>query len=106
MNINFPNSTSPGSQVDAPRVRKPKDDQSTQEVGNAGIQPGAGNSEVSLSETTVLALKAQLANLPGVRQDRVRALQQAIHDGTYQVNSKQLARAIQADLFGPADSGS
>jgi flagellar biosynthesis anti-sigma factor FlgM len=106
VNINFPNSTSPVSKVDAQRVRKPEDDKSTQEVGNTGTQLVASNSEVSLSETTVQALTAQLANLPGVRQDRVQALRQAIHNGTYQVSSRQLADAIQADLFGPTNSGS
>lgn len=106
MNINFPNSTSPGSQVDTQRVQKPRGDQSTQYAKNRGIQPGASNSEVSLSDTTVQALKAQLGNLPSVRQNRVQALQQAVSSGTYQVNSRQLADAIQADLFGTANTGS
>ena len=106
MNINFPKSTSPGSQVDTPPVRTPRGVKSAEGAGSAGNQPVAGNSEVSLSETNVTALKAQLANLPSIRQDRVQALRQAIHSGTYQVSGKQLANAIHADLFGPTNSGS
>ncbi len=106
MNINFPQSTSPGSQVDTPSVRIARGVKSKQEAGSAGNQPVADHSEVALSETTVTALKAQLASLPSIRQERVQALQQAIHNGTYEVSGKQLANAIHADLFGPANSGS
>lgn len=106
MNINFPNSNSPGSRADTQTVRRPRNDRSAQGVGNSASQPAAGHSEVSLSDTNVTALKAQLANLPSVRQNRIEALQQAIHNGTYQVNSRQLADAIQADLFGPSNTGS
>lgn len=106
MNINFPNSTAPGSRADAQGVRRSRNDRPAQGIGNTESQPAAGNSEVSLSETNVQALKAQLTSLPSVRQDRVEALQQAIHNGSYQVDSRQLADAIQADLFGPSNAGS
>lgn len=106
MNINFPNSTSSGSRVEERPARTIRSDKSAQGVGNSESQPAVGNSEVSLSDTSVTALKAQLGNLPGVRQDRVSALRQAIHNGSYQINSRQLADAIQSDLFGPSNSGS
>jgi len=105
VNINFPNSTAPGSRSDAQAVRRSRNDRSAQGMGSSAIQ-AAANSEVSLSDTNVAALKAQLANLPGVRQDRVEALQQAIQNGSYQVDSRQLADAIQSDLFGPSNGGS
>ncbi|MEJ2010512.1 MAG: flagellar biosynthesis anti-sigma factor FlgM [Acidobacteriota bacterium] len=106
MNINFPNSTSPGSRADSQGVRRSGNGRPAQVAGNTAGQPAKGNSEVSLSDRNVTALAAQLANLPSVRQDRVEALQQAIHNGSYQVNSRQLADAIQADVFGPSDAGS
>lgn len=106
MNINFPNSTAPGSRSDAQAVRRSRNDRSAQGVGSSASQSVSSNSEVSLSDTNVAALKAQLANLPSVRQNRVAALQQAIHNGSYQINSRQLADAIQSDLFGPGNAGS
>lgn len=106
MNINFPKSTLPRSPVDMQPVRTSRGDKSTLGTGSAGNQPVADNLEVSLSETTVTALKAHLASLPSTRQERVQALQQAIHNGTCEVGGKQLANAIHADLFGPANSGS
>lgn len=106
MTIHFPNSTSPGSQVDTQLVRTSRNDGSPQGVGNTGSQPLNGNSEVSLSDTNVSALRTQLANLPSIRQERVLALQQAVHSGNYPVDGRQLADAIQADLFGPNNSGS
>lgn len=106
MNINFPNSTSAGSRADSQAVRTLRRSKAAGTVGKSQSQAVAGNSEVSLSDTSVTALKAQLADLPSVRQDRVAALQQVVHNGTYQVNSRQLADAIQSDLFGPSNSGS
>lgn len=106
MNIHLPKSTSPGSQVDAQPVRASRGDKTAQGAGSSGTELAGGNSAVSLSDTTVTALKAQIANLPSVRHERVQALQQAIHTGTYRVSSKQLANAIQSDLFGGGNSGS
>lgn len=106
MNINFPKSTSPAQQADVQSVRTSKGSKTVQGAGSSGSEPVGGNSEVSLSETSVTGLKAQIANVPSVRQEKVQALQQAIHNGTYQVSGKQLANAIHSDLFGGGNSGS
>ena len=106
MNINFPKSTSPASQSDVQSVRTPRGDKAAQGTGNSGSAQVGENSVVSLGDTTVTGLKALISNQPGVRQDRVQSLQQAIHNGTYQVSGKQLANAIHADLFGGGKSGS
>lgn len=103
MNVSFPNSISSGSQVGDSQPVRPSSNKSAQSTGSSGAQQGV---EISLSETGVETLKAQLANLPDVRQERVQALQQAVNNGTYQVSNKQIANAIHADLFGASsDSG-
>lgn len=106
MNINFPNSTASGARVDSQIVGTPGRSKGAEAAGSGASEAAAGHSEVSLSDTNVAALKAQLGNLPSVRQDRVAALKQAVHNGTYQIDSRQLADAIQSDLFGPGNSGS
>jgi flagellar biosynthesis anti-sigma factor FlgM len=46
-------------------------------------------------------LKAQLADLPEVRLERVQELQKAVSNGTYEVDSGKIADAMMADLAGP-----
>lgn len=106
MNINFPKSTSPGAQVDSQPVQATRSGKSAQVAATSGNQQVGSDSQVSLSDTNVRFLKAQLANLPSVRQDRVQSLQQAIHNGTFKVSSKELADAIHSDLFGSEGAGS
>ena len=45
-------------------------------------------------------LKANLAQVPEVRQERVAALSQAVSSGAYQVSDQQLSDAIGSDLLG------
>ena len=45
-------------------------------------------------------LKANLAQVPEVRQERVDALRQAMSNGSYQVSDQQLSDAIGSDLLG------
>jgi negative regulator of flagellin synthesis FlgM len=56
--------------------------------------------QLSLDNTTMQRLKATLAQVPEVRQERVQALSQAISSGSYQVSDQQLGDAIGADLLG------
>lgn len=106
MNINFPGPTSSSSNVgDQKSVQNVKNN-STQAAGNTGGLQATPSAEVSLSSTGIQALKAQLTNLPSIRQGRVQALQTAVENGTYKPSSQQIAEAIHSDLFGaPSNSG-
>jgi flagellar biosynthesis anti-sigma factor FlgM len=61
--------------------------------------------QLSVSQSRVQDLKAQLTGLPDVRQDRVSALREAIGNGSFNPSDQQLADAILGDLFGPATTG-
>ena len=49
----------------------------------------------------VQQLKAQLAHLPDVRQEKVEALKKAVQSGTYEVDAGKIADAMLSDLAGP-----
>jgi flagellar biosynthesis anti-sigma factor FlgM len=107
MNISFPDSTTPSTQADNTQAVRTSKSTSGQFQGNtAGIQD-TSSTEVSLSDISVQALAAQLANVPSVRQQQVQALQKAVENGTYNPSSQQIAAAIHEDLFGaPSNTGS
>lgn len=107
MNISFPNSTSPSTKADNAQNTQPTKAKSGQVQGNTGGFDETSSAEVSLSDTSVQALAAQLANVPSVRQERVQFLQKAVENGTYNPGSQQIAAAIHEDLFGaPSNAGS
>lgn len=102
MNISFPNSTPPSAKVDGQQTAPIKN----QGAGGAQAVESASSSEFSQSGMSVQGLKAQLATLPSIRQDRVQALQKAVENGTYKASSQQIAEAIHSDLFGaPSNTG-
>ncbi|MGO8818156.1 MAG: flagellar biosynthesis anti-sigma factor FlgM [Terriglobia bacterium] len=82
----------------------------TQKVATSGGTPSqisptpAGSrqdlAQLSLDNTTMQRLKATLAQVPEIRQERVQALSQAISGGSYQISDQQLSDAIGADLLG------
>ena len=90
----------------------PEDQGITSKVDGANTPKVKGQSE-SLDffpdETTSLSgnlqevqeLKAQLANLPEVRLEKVQDLQKAIANGTYKVDAGKIADAMITDLAGP-----
>ena len=51
---------------------------------------------LSTGSDAVQQLKAQLSNVPDVRQRRVDSLRQAIGDGTFQVSPASIAEAMLA----------
>lgn len=95
MNIGFPNATSSTSPAIETQKRGSGGAQSTSNTGVAQTTP-----EVSLSQTGVQGLKARLASVPGIRQERVQALQKAVESGSYKPSNQEIASAIHADLFG------
>ena len=62
--------------------------------------PARQADSVSLSDSARALSSAQktVASAPDVREDRVQALKAAIADGTYTVDSRQLARAMAKKL--------
>lgn len=105
MSIRFPDSTSSSPNVEKNQklVRSIKSN-STEVAGNSSVAQETPSAEVSLSNTGIQALKAQLTNLPDIRQERVQGLQMAIGNETYNPSSQQIAEAIHADLFGGSSS--
>jgi len=83
-----------------------------QKVGTRGPSPSQHEEErvnlspdevqFSVDGEKVQQLKADLAGLPDLRQDRVAGLKQAIEDGSYNVSGQQIAQAMSSDLLGKA----
>ena len=82
----------------------------TQRVGTAASAPAQKQGEtvaltpdsahLSVDGGKVQQLKADLAAVPDVRQDRVAALQKAIASGSYKVSGQQIVQAMSSDLLG------
>ena len=53
--------------------------------------------ELSREARRIAELRQAAANLPDVRESRVRELREALSRGTYRVESRELARAILKD---------
>ncbi len=77
-------------------------------VGNSGTsnssKAGSASSSsdevrLSVNQSAIQALQAQLQNQPDIRSQRVAALQQAIRDGSYQVSNEQIADAMFTELL-------
>ncbi len=66
--------------------------------GTVALTPDSG--QLSVDGEKVQQLKADLAAVPDVRQDRVAALQKAITSGSYNVSGQQIAQAMSSDLLG------
>jgi negative regulator of flagellin synthesis FlgM len=66
-------------------------------------QPDSVN--LSQEARSLSAAHKAVASAPEVREDRVAAIRAAIADGTYSVDSRQLARAMAQRLGGTSFSG-
>ena len=78
-------------------------------VGNANAPKAQGQSDALVTEDAadistdpkkVQDLKAHLAGLPDVRQEKVEQLRNAIQSGTYEVSPGKIADAMIRDLGG------
>jgi negative regulator of flagellin synthesis FlgM len=72
---------------------------SSQQSSAAAISSNQDRTQLSGDSTTVQQLKASLAQVPEVRQQRVAALRQAVGNGSYQVSDEQLSDAIGSNLL-------
>jgi negative regulator of flagellin synthesis FlgM len=78
-------------------------------VGSANAPKAQGQSAAMLTKDAtafstdqqkVSDLKAQLANLPDIRQEKVKQLRNAVQTGTYEVSAGKIAEAMLTDLGG------
>lgn len=72
---------------------------SSQQSSLAQVSSGQDQALLSIDSGTVQQLKANLTQLPDVRQERVNALRQAVGSGSYQVSDQQLSDAIGSELL-------
>ncbi len=73
---------------------------STQQSRPAPVNSDQDQAQLSVNNDTIQQLKANLSQVPEVRQERVDALRQAMSNGSYQVSNQQLSDAIGSDLLG------
>jgi flagellar biosynthesis anti-sigma factor FlgM len=72
----------------------------TQQNRPAPVGSGGDQAQLSVNNNTIQQLKANLSQVPEVRQERVAALSQAVSSGSYRVSDQQLSDAIGSDLLG------
>jgi flagellar biosynthesis anti-sigma factor FlgM len=73
---------------------------SSQQSRPAPVNSARDQAQLSVNNDTMQQWKANLSQLPEVRQERVDALRQAMSTGSYQVSDQQLSDAIGSDLLG------
>ena len=71
-----------------------------QQSRSAPVNSNQDQAQLSVDNGTIQRLKANLSQVPEIRQDRVDALRQAVSSGTYQISDQQLSDAIGSDLLG------
>lgn len=72
----------------------------TQQNRPAPVASGQDQAQLSVDNQTIQRLKADLSQVPEIRQERVDALRQAVSNGSYHVSDQQLGDAIASDLLG------
>jgi flagellar biosynthesis anti-sigma factor FlgM len=95
-----PTIQSPGNiQADSVKNSRKSSAQNPGTSGASTTSPTTGEDTVSISSThsDVQTLKANFANVPEVRIDRVNALQQKVETGQYSPSPEKIAAAIIAD---------
>jgi len=85
-------------QIEPQRVGTTSSSPSQNQGGSVALSPDLA--QFSVDGEKVQELKAGLAAVPEVRQDRVAALQTAIASGNYSVSGQQIAQAMSSDLLG------
>ena len=70
-----------------------RNNRTTQTTPGANTQTSTGTDKVSLSDT-LSQLEQSLADVPVVDSDKVAAVKKAIEDGSYQLDSQELARKM------------
>jgi negative regulator of flagellin synthesis FlgM len=80
-----------------PKVASPGS--SAQQNRSAPVDSSQDQAQLSVDNNTIQQLKANLSQVPEVRQERVDALRQAVSNGSYQVSDQQLSDAMGSDLL-------
>lgn len=91
-NINGLNGQGAPRTGDGGKVSVARGNDTQAQKGAAGT-PSPVSDSVSLTDTAarLRSLEASLAELPEVDSERVAAIQQAIEDGSYQINAESIA---------------
>ena len=80
-----------------------------EESGKAGAGAASGveagelatnKTALSSDQARVVALAAQIVNLPEIRSEKIARIASALHEGKYQVSPEQTAEAMIAELQG------
>ncbi len=71
----------------------------TQQSQPAPVNSGQDQAQLSIDNDTIQQLKANLSQVPEIRQERVAALAQAVSNGSYQISDQQLSDAMSSDLL-------
>jgi len=87
------NTNKPSLQPDISSSRNVDRNRSSQASTAAAPAPNTESDKVSLSDTLAL-LEQKLADVPEVDTARVEAIKQSIDDGSYQIDSQELARKM------------
>lgn len=87
------NTNKPSLQPDISSSRNVDRNRSSQTSNATAPAPNTESDKVSLSDTLAL-LEQKLTDVPEVDTARVEAIKQSIEDGSYQIDSQELARKM------------
>ena len=76
----------------------PKQSASSQATRSAVGQESGDQTHLSSDALQLSNLSSTLANVPDTRQNRVTAVTQAIHNGSYSVSNQQIAQSMLHDF--------
>jgi len=90
-----------------PQVQETTHSRAQGNAAAAGAGPAAASGEdqtqLSGAHTQVQALAAEVSQLPEIREERVQALRQAVHNGQYHAAPEKIAGALVSHMAsGPA----
>lgn len=66
---------------------------------------GVDEATLSSDQSTLRSLQADLAQIPDVRAEKIKALRDQVAKGSYRVDATQVATALARELLGGAVAG-
>lgn len=72
----------------------PKTNQTTGAPTPAPVGAGADSADVSQTQSLLETINATVAAIPTIDQNRVASIRQSIMNGTYQIDSQQIAKQL------------
>jgi flagellar biosynthesis anti-sigma factor FlgM len=71
-------------------------------TGSTVNDDSSDRARLSIDQSTIKSLEANLAQVPDVRREKVDALRSAIKDGSYSVSPEQIAGAMYREIMSQA----